>query len=111
MADIERAKAHTGCPAVMIARAAIGNPWIFSRLDREQVAPETLRQTMIEHLDSMLDFYGPERGLVLFRKYAARYLTPFELTGELRQSLMTSETKVEFMLLLDRLFAQSLSQA
>jgi tRNA-dihydrouridine synthase B len=38
IADIERIKAHTGCTAVMIARAAISNPWIFSRLDRENVS-------------------------------------------------------------------------
>lgn len=104
VADIDRAKAHTGCPAVMIARAAIGNPWIFSRLDREQVSPLVLRETMLDHLDSMRSFYGADRGLILFRKYAARYLTPFQLTGDLRQSLMTSETKEEFLSLLDQMF-------
>ncbi len=62
VADIERIKTHTGCSAVMIARAAIGNPWIFSRLDREQVSPDLLRETMLLHLDSMLSFYGDERG-------------------------------------------------
>jgi tRNA-dihydrouridine synthase B len=101
--DIERIKQHTGCPAVMIARAAIGNPWIFSRLERENVPPDILRQTMIQHLDSMLQFYGPQRGQVLFRKYAARYLTPYQLAGDLRQDLMTSESREEFLALLDRI--------
>lgn len=100
-ADIERVKTHTGCPAVMIARAAIGNPWIFSRLDRDQVPVEMLRTTMLEHLDAMCSFYGPQRGLVLFRKYAARYLASFQLTKEIRQSLMTSETGDQFFRLLD----------
>lgn len=104
VADIDRIKAHTGCDAVMIARAAIGNPWIFSRLDREKVPDDVLRETMLTHLESMRGFYGPERGLVLFRKYAARYLTPFQLEGELRQRLMTAETKDEFLMLLDTLF-------
>ena len=36
--DIQRMKAHTGCPAVMIARGAIGNPWIFAGQDRAEVA-------------------------------------------------------------------------
>jgi nifR3 family TIM-barrel protein len=102
VADIARIKAHTGCNAVMIARAAIGNPWIFSRMDREQVPAEILKATMLQHLDSMLGFYGADSGLVLFRKYAARYLTPYRLSGELRQTLMTSETKTEFLTLLDR---------
>lgn len=102
VADIDRIKAHTGCSAVMIARAAIGNPWIFSRLDREAVPPEILRGTMLEHLETMRSFYGPERGLVLFRKYAARYLTPYRLEGDLRESLMTSERQEDFLRLLDQ---------
>jgi tRNA-dihydrouridine synthase B len=106
VADIERIKAHTGCPAVMIARAAIGNPWIFAQLDREQVPPDVLRATMLDHLESMLAFYGPERGLVLFRKYAQRYLSPYQLSRENRQALMTSATRDEFLSLLDQVIAQ-----
>ncbi len=105
VADIEKVKVQTGCNAVMIARAAIGNPWIFARLDREQVPPDLLRDTMLQHLDSMRSFYGPESGLVFFRKYAARYLTPFHLTGDLRQTLMTSQTKEEFLDLLDQVIS------
>ncbi len=51
VADIGRMKAHTGCEAVMIGRAAIGNPWIFSGLDREQVTPEMIRQMVRQHLE------------------------------------------------------------
>ena len=32
-ADIQLALDHTGCDAVMIGRAALGNPWIFSGQD------------------------------------------------------------------------------
>ena len=99
--DIARIKAHTGCAGVMIARAAIGNPWIFSRLNRDQVSPDLLRDTMLQHLESMLQFYGPQSGLVFFRKFAARYLSPYRLPDEVRRSLMTSETKEDFLALLD----------
>jgi tRNA-dihydrouridine synthase len=85
----------------MIGRAAIGNPWIFAGLDREEVPDEQVRDTMLAHLDSMLSFYGEERGLILFRKHAARYVTPYRLTKEQRQRLLTAETPDDFLDLLD----------
>jgi tRNA-dihydrouridine synthase B len=109
VADIDRIKALTGCDGVMIARAAIGNPWIFSRIDRDQVSADLLKQTMHQHLERMLSFYGAERGQVLFRKYASRYLLPYRLSGELRQSIMTSERKEQFLDLLDQVLAEGVS--
>lgn len=103
VADIDRMKAHTGCDAVMIARAAIHNPWIFSRLDREQVPPEQVRAVIQQHLASMLDFYGPEHGLVFFRKYVTRYLSPYQLTVDQRQHLLTAENVGEFLALVDEM--------
>lgn len=102
--DIERIKAHTGCTAVMIGRAAIGNPWIFSRLDRPQVLVEQVRSTLLRHLDLSVDFYGPKRGLVLFRKHASRYLSPFGLAPELRYQLMTAEEPQQFLDLVGQVF-------
>ena len=103
VADIERMKRHTGCDGVMIARAAIQNPWIFSRIDRDQVTPEQLREVIHRHLALMLDFYGPNRGLILFRKYAARYMTPFALPAEQRKQLLTAPTPEAFLLLLNEI--------
>lgn len=97
VADVARVKAQTGCDGVMIGRAAIGNPWIFSRLDRDQVPAALLQETMQRHLASMLEFYGPERGLVLFRKHAKRYLAPLSLSLDQRQRLLTEEQPVEFL--------------
>jgi nifR3 family TIM-barrel protein len=102
-ADIARIQAHTGCDAVMIGRAAIGNPWIFSGLDREKVTSEMVRETILNHLQRSLDFYGEERGLVLFRKHASRYLTPYRLPNQLRRQLLTAELPEQFLALLDQI--------
>jgi nifR3 family TIM-barrel protein len=101
VADIQRMLEFTGCDAVMIGRGAIGNPWIFAGLDRNEVSLDEVRQTMLQHLDSMLQFYGADRGLVLFRKHASRYISPFGLSNEQREQLLRCEKPEEFISLLD----------
>jgi hypothetical protein len=59
----------------------------------------------------MLSFYGAARGIVLFRKYASRYLAPYALTGEIRQAMMTRETKEEFLQLLDQVIASPITSS
>lgn len=103
-ADIQRLKSYTRCQGVMIGRAAVGNPWLFSRLEREQVPPAQVRQTMTTHLERMLTFYGPRRGLVLFRKHASRYLSPYTLPEELRRRLLTVTSAEEFQAVLGQVF-------
>lgn len=100
VADIQALKAHTNCEGVMIGRGARGNPWIFSRLDRDAVPPQQVEETMLTHLARSLEFYGPERGLILFRKFAARYLAPYELPIDLRKKILTREKPGEFKALL-----------
>jgi tRNA-dihydrouridine synthase B len=104
VADIDRMIRYTGCAGVMIGRAAIQNPWIFNSLDREQVSPQQVKETMLVHLDRNLEFYGPERGLRLFRKYAAQYLSPYRLTKEIRKKLLTREEPEAFLALLDEIY-------
>ncbi|MDF1519450.1 MAG: tRNA dihydrouridine synthase DusB [Brevefilum sp.] len=90
IADIQKIKESTGCDAVMIGRAAVSNPWIFSRLDREDVPVEIVKETILNHLDAMLDFYG-ERGVITFRKFLKAYLRPYDLQSELLLSLLKSK--------------------
>jgi len=87
----------------MIGRAAIGNPWIFSRRDRETVTQAELRQVMVRHLKRMMDFHGEKRGLILFRKHALQYLKTSPLELNIRQSLVTSEEPEEIIQLLERI--------
>lgn len=103
VADIARIKAHTGCDGVMIGRAAIGNPWVFARKDREQVTVKERIALMRRHLALNLDFYGPKAGLILFRKHAAKYIHGLPGEAQLRISLLTAATVNEFDSLIERL--------
>ncbi len=101
VADAERLKTHTGCAAVMIGRGALGNPWIFRRLDRDQVPVEEVHRLVLDHLQRMVCFWGAQLGLVHFRKYLANYLSPYSLSEELRTCLLTTENVVEFESILE----------
>jgi len=108
VADIERIKALTGCQAVMIGRAAVGNPWIFSRLDRAQVPKGEVHRVLLRHLELNLEFYGPERGLTNFRKHADRYIRPYSPAEPLRRSLLSCQDPQSFSDLIDEIFSQPL---
>lgn len=106
VADIDTIFSQTSCDAVMIGRAALENPWLFSRLDRAEIPLETVRKTMLKHFEATLAYYGEERGVVLFRKYAKRLLHPYSIEKEKITSLLTREKPQEFLNQLDQIFFQ-----
>jgi tRNA-dihydrouridine synthase B len=103
VSDIDRMRQYTGCDAVMIGRAAIANPWIFSRLDREQVSPEQVREIVRQHLARNVEFYGPEDGQRLFRKHAVQYLLLRTLSREDRKRILQARPPAEFVELLEQI--------
>lgn len=68
---------QTGCDAVMIGRAAIGNPWIFARINAAleegrilpPPGPSERAAGLIEHLDLLVDWEGEEPGVRTMRGY------------------------------------------
>jgi nifR3 family TIM-barrel protein len=88
--DIQVMKNNTDCDGVMIGRGAVANPWIFSRRKRSEISPGEVMDLLLEHLGRSLSFYGEPDGLVLFRKFAAAYLEPYQLEKVTRRKLLTS---------------------
>jgi len=103
VADIQRMLDHTNCDAVMIGRASIGNPWIFSMRDRFEIPFPEVRQTMINHLSAMAAFYNERIGVMLFRKHAVNYFKVYFLEKEEKRALLTTETVYSFVHELDNL--------
>jgi tRNA-dihydrouridine synthase B len=89
----------SGCPAVMIGRGAIGNPWIFSGK-----APSMAEVTAAikEHLDMMIEYYG-NRGIILMRKHFVRYIHAFPGAKHIRRDLVVATERDKIYRILDSL--------
>ena len=83
---------HTKADGLMIGRGAVGKPWIFHQLktDSETIEPEIKKQIILEHFDSMIDFYGV-RGLILFRKHLHTYSKGIDGASEFRNLINFEE--------------------
>ena len=103
--QIDQMKSETGCDAVMIGREAVGNPWIIGRSHRDRQSLSEVYNVTREHLLSMIDFYGEETGIVLFRKHVKNYIKPCNPPRDTFISLMRAETLNEFSKTLDEIFA------
>lgn len=101
-ADIDQMKSTTGCDAVMIGRAAIGNPWLFSRRDVNAVPIQEKLEVIKEHLNLMCECYTDKRGVLLFRKHAAGYLSHFSCSHEQRVEILKADTKESFIYFLEK---------
>ena len=95
---------QTGCDAVMVGRAAIGNPWFFkeasSRLKGDySYNPPTLfdlAETCERHLNLLIENRGEITGSNLMRKHFSGYIKGFPGASRFRQSLVTAAT-IEIM--------------
>ncbi|MFO1435368.1 MAG: tRNA dihydrouridine synthase DusB [Gammaproteobacteria bacterium] len=73
---------RTGADAVMIGRAAQGNPWIFRDIahfiEHGEHAPspttDEVAATLVEHLSNLHDFYGEYQGVRIARKHLGWYV-------------------------------------
>ena len=101
LAEAKKRIAETGVDAVLIGRATIGNPWVFSGRDKKDIGFDEIRKMMIHHLELMLEFYGEEFGLKLFRKHVAKYMKGYHGVAELRNRLVRTEITSDFLNMLN----------
>lgn len=75
----------TGCDAVMIGRAALGNPWIFSNNGRPRQL-SGLIEGVRTHL-SLLETYGRNHRLGSIKNHLGRYFKGFSGASQLRAAV------------------------
>jgi len=72
--DINQRINFSNCDAVLIGRAAIGNPWIFSKIEKSTIPNEFFEKEVINHLQMMINLFGERRAVIRFRKHLSKYL-------------------------------------
>lgn len=83
----------TGCELVMIGRATLGNPWIFSQINAYLENPNVKIHTpdleerlgvMIEHIGKMVEYKGEHMAMLQARKLVVGYFKGMKGAAALR---------------------------
>ncbi|MBF1319204.1 tRNA dihydrouridine synthase DusB [Mogibacterium diversum] len=101
--DGVRMMEETGCDFVMVARGAMGNPWIFKELNaaihgEEAPLRPTVRELsmmMIRHLDELVQLKDEYSAVREMRKFVAWYTKGVKGAAKLRGKINNIETHAE----------------
>jgi len=108
--DARRMYQETGCDAVMIGRAAQGNPWLFDQVAHylrtgEQLPGPTLSERVnmaIEHGELLIADKGHRVGVQEMRKHISWYLKGFYGAAHFREEVMRLTQWADVVALLRR---------
>lgn len=98
--DIKKMFEYTNCDAVMIARAAQGNPWIFDKAKElfnknyqsKNISLKNISSMCKEHFRLLTNEKGNSTGMNLMRKHFSNYLKGFPNASIFRQKLVTANS-------------------
>ncbi len=90
--DIRNCLEVTQADGVLIARGALGNPWIFAMKDKPEW--KKLIKTILEHAKLQQKHYG-DYGLVLLRKHLVHYLKGMPHSHKIKERLTQVATLKE----------------
>ncbi len=101
--DINQASEYVkkyGVDGVMIGRAILNNPWLFSGRKPEDISKEERFEVLKKHLE----IFEKERGdMDIFnsqKKYIKAYISNFDTAADMRIQLMTADSTSQVMQLL-----------
>ena len=100
---------ETGCDGILVARGALGNPWIFKEIESSikgltPLPPPTsleITETILKHLELSIEEHGEKKAVALMRKFVGWYLKGKPFVRSIRQKVNLLKTKKEFVELLD----------
>jgi tRNA-dihydrouridine synthase B len=101
LATYDEIREKTGCDCVMLARGAMGNPWLFKEIElREKYVPpnaEELANELETHILEMIDYYGETLALRVGRKTMLDYMRGRGFNGEIKSKVSFLSKKDDFL--------------
>lgn len=100
---------YTGADAIMIGRAALGNPWLFQAVEA-LVEHDSIIQTpslrekcghILHHIQELHQFYGEQKGYRIARKHVAWYLQGIQPDSVFRQTFNAINEPKEQLIVLE----------
>ena len=89
---------HTGCAAVMLARGALGNPWLFAQVLGERTEEPSAEEVLAEWhwvIDRAEEHLGPDRAARYLRKFHPWYVERLGAPKAVQDALQRAETLAE----------------
>lgn len=96
---------YTGVDGIMIGRASIGNPWIFSKIihflqtgeKQEEITKKEKLETIIKHIELEINEKGERVGIQELRKHMACYIKAVDNASSIRAKINTINQKSELI--------------
>jgi len=115
--DVVEMLGRTGCDGAMIARGALGNPWIFREttelLSGGMPSPPTMeerRSVTLRHLDRLCELYGDKTALCEMRKHLSWYARGMPGAARFRALVNTLVEKRQLRAAVDSFFTQAVHE-
>jgi tRNA-dihydrouridine synthase B len=114
--DAVSALGESGADGVMIGRGAYGKPWLINQiahfLKTKEVLPDPdskkKLETVLEHYDEMLSYYGSQNGAMIARKHLGWYSSGLEQSAEFRSQVNRVSDPTQIKELISEYFSKAL---
>jgi nifR3 family TIM-barrel protein len=106
--DAIKMKTETGCDAIMIGRAAIGQPWFFSQVRAllkgdDMFFPDLAQrfETMTRYLQASITHFGEERACRMMRSRLGWFVKGLRFSSRFRDAVKGITSREEALTLID----------